>query len=168
MNHSISTKQGTDAKNKLLTIQERTPIQAISMIKMQHLAQIHMNSAARMMHPTSAHICILFSDRALEYMLKALYMQENNSMFPPPSFSLQDVIQLTAQDSVPDLDRVMFMHTIHFLAGCNDVSFLRQIHASQLQNLLNRVDDVLLHLSGRIASHPSESYQSIFDNFLAE
>jgi hypothetical protein len=146
----------------MLTIQERCPIQAKSIIKMQHLAQIHMNSAARMMHPTSAYVCILFSDRALEYMLKALYMEENNYMFPPPSFTLQDVIHLTAQDSAPDLDRVMFIHTIHFLAGCNDAPFLRQMHTSQLQKLLNRVDDVLLHLSSRIASHPSESYRSIF------
>ncbi|AZS14332.1 hypothetical protein [Paenibacillus lutimineralis] len=164
MNHSTSIDECRDNMNKLLTIQERSPIQAKCMIKMQQLAQIHMNSAARMMHPTSAYVCILFSDRALEYMLKALYMEENNYMFPPPSFTLQDVIHLTAQDSVPDLDRVMFMHTIHFLAGCNDVSFLRLMRSSQLQKILNQVDEVLLHLSNRIASHPSESYRSIFPN----
>ncbi|MEC0238362.1 hypothetical protein P4H66_00560 [Paenibacillus dokdonensis] len=162
MNHSTSINECRDSRNKMLIIQERSTNQSKGIIKMQHLAQIHMDSAARMMHPTSAHVCILFSDRALEYMLKALYMKDNNCMFPPPSFTLQDVIQLTAQDSVPDLDRVIFMHTIHFLAGCNDIFFLRHMHISQLQMLLNRVDDVLLHLSGRIESHPSEAYRSIF------
>ncbi|MWV47132.1 hypothetical protein GRF59_26410 [Paenibacillus sp. HJL G12] len=162
MNHSNSINECRDTKDNLLIIQDRSRIQTKGMIKMQHLAQIHMNSAVRMMHPTSAHVCILFSDRALEYMLKALYMKENNCMFPPASFTLQDVVQLTMQESVPDLDRVMFMHIIHFLANCNDGSFLRQIHTSQLQTLLKRVDDVLLHLSGKVASHPSESYRSIF------
>ncbi|MWV47143.1 hypothetical protein GRF59_26465 [Paenibacillus sp. HJL G12] len=162
MNHSTSIDECTDTTNKLFTIQERIPFQFKSMIKMQHLAQIHMNSAARMMHPTSAHVCILFSDRALEYMLKAVYMKENHCMFPPPSFTLQEVIQLTAQDSVPDLDGVMFMHTIHFLAGCNELSLLPHMHVSQLQKLLHRVDDVLIRLSTRVASHPSEQYRSIF------
>lgn len=82
-------------------------------------------------------------------------------MLPPPSFTLQDILQLTAQDSVPDLDRVLFICTIHFLAGCNDISFAN-VTPSQLQKLLNKVDDVLLHLSARVGSHPSESYRSIF------
>lgn len=162
MNHSTSIDKARDSRNKPLKIQERSLAQAKGMIKMQHLAQIHMNSAARMMHPTSAHVCILFSDLAFEYMLKALYMKKNNCMFPPPSFTLQDIFQLTAQDSVLDLDRVLFMCTIHFLAGCNDFSFLQNITPSQLQKLLIQVDDVLIHLSARVASHPSESYRSIF------
>ncbi|MDR9855641.1 hypothetical protein RJP21_18675 [Paenibacillus sp. VCA1] len=162
MNHSTSIDKATDSRNKPLKIQERSLAQAKGMIKMQHLAQIHMNSAARMMHPTSAHVCILFSDRAFEYMLKALYMKKNNCMFPPPSFTLQDIFQLTVQDSVADLDRVLFMCTIHFLAGYNDISFLQNVTPSQLQKLLNQVDDVLLHLSARVGSHPSESYRSIF------
>ncbi|BFH60503.1 hypothetical protein [Paenibacillus azoreducens] len=83
-------------------------------------------------------------------------------MFPPPSFTLQDIFQLTAQDAVPDLDRVLFMCVIHFLAGCNDISFLQNIIFSQLQKLLNQVDNVLLHLSAIVASHPSESYRSIY------
>lgn len=162
MNHSTSIDKARDSRNKPLKIQERSFAQAKGMIKMQHLAQIHMNSAARMMHPTSAHVCILFSDRALEYMLKALYMKKNNCMFPPPSFTIQDIFQLTVQDSVADLDRVLFMCTIHFLAGCNDISFLQNVTSSQLQKLLNQVDNVLLDLSARVGSPPSESYRSIF------
>lgn len=162
MNHSTSIDKARESRNKPLKIQERNFGQAKGMIKMQHLAQIHMNSAARMMHPTSAHVCVLFSDRAFEYMLKALYMRKNNCMLPPPSFTLQDIFQLTAQDSVPDLDRVLFICTIRFLAGCNDTSLLQNVTPSQLQKLLNQVDDVLLHLSARVGSHPSESYRSIF------
>jgi len=162
VNYSTSIDDYRDNRDKLLTIPKPSLIQNKNVIQMQHLAQIHMDSAARMLHPTSAYICILFSDRALEYMLKALYMKEKNCLFPPPSFTLQDVIELTTQNSVPDLDRALFMYTIHFLAGYNDVSFLRFIHTSELQKLLKQVDDVVLHLSARVASHTSESYRSIF------
>lgn len=81
-------------------------------------------------------------------------------MFSPPYFSIQDVIQLTGQNSIPDLDKVMFIHTLNFVVGCNDASIFQ--HAAQLEKLLNRVDDVLIHLSGRVASNPSELYRSIF------
>lgn len=161
MNHLTSIDECRDSKDRLLKIQESS-IHSKSMIKMQHYVQIYMNSAVRLMHPISAHVCILFSDRALGCMLKALYMKENNCMFAPSSFSLQDVIQLTGQKSIPDLDRVMFIQTLNFAVGCNDASIFQHMHASQLQKLLNRVDDVLIHLSGRVASNPSELYRSIF------
>ncbi|OME89123.1 MULTISPECIES: hypothetical protein [Paenibacillus] len=161
MNHLTSIDECRDSKDRLLKIQESS-IHSKSMIKMQHFVQIYMNSAARLMHPISAHVCILFSDRALGCMLKALYMKENNCIFSPSYFSLQDVIQLTGQNSIPDLDKVMFIHTLNFVVGCNDVSIFQQMDASQLQKLLNRVDDVLIHLSGRVASNPSELYRSIF------
>ncbi|MEJ9221174.1 hypothetical protein P4H46_23640 [Paenibacillus glucanolyticus] len=83
-------------------------------------------------------------------------------MFFPFFFSLQDVIQLTGQNSIPDLDKVMFIHTLNFVVGCNDASVFQNMDASQLYKLLNRVDDVLIHLSSRVASNPSELYRSIF------
>lgn len=164
MNHLTSIdecRDSKDSKDRLLKIQESS-IHSKSTIKMQHFVQIYMNSAAQMMQPITAHVCILFSDRALGCMLKALYMKENNCMFAPSSFSLQDIIQLTGQNSIPDLDQVMFIHTLNFAVGCNDASIFQHMHASQLQKLLNRVDDVLIHLSGRVASNPSKLYRSIF------
>lgn len=80
MNHLTSIDECRDSKDRLLKIQESS-IHSKSMIKMQHFVQIYMNSAARLMHPISAHVCILFSDRALGCMLKALYMKENNCIF---------------------------------------------------------------------------------------
>lgn len=156
MNHSTSIDECRDFENEMSRIQERSSIQAKMILKLQNLSQIYMNSAARYIHPSSAHVCILLSDRALEYMLKALYMKVNNSMSPPHSLSLNDVIQLTVHESVPDLDTVMFIHTIHFLSSCKDISLIRQMHASQLQKLLNRVDDVLIVLSGRVTSFHKE------------
>lgn len=161
MNHLTSIDECRDSKDRLLKIQESS-IHSKSMIKLQHYVQIYMNSAARLMHPISAHVCILFSDRALGCMLKALYMKENNCMFSPSYFSLQDVIQLTAQNSIPDLDKVMFIHTLNFVVGCNDASIFQHMDVAQLEKLLNRVDDVLIHLSGRVASNSSELYRSIF------
>ncbi|MBX4150729.1 hypothetical protein [Paenibacillus lautus] len=160
MNHLTSIDECRDSKDRLLKIQESS-IHSKSMIKMLHFVQIYMNSAAQMMHPITAHVCILFSDRALGCMLKALYMKENNCMLAPSSFSLQDVIQLTGH-SIPDLDKVMFIHTLNFVVDCDDTSFFQHMDVSQLRKLLNRVDDVLIHLSGRVASNPSELYRSIF------
>ncbi|MGG4107750.1 hypothetical protein AAXB25_28065 [Paenibacillus lautus] len=161
MNHLTSIDECRDSNDRLLKIQESS-IHSKLMIKMQHYVQIYMNSAARLMHPITAHVCILFSDRALGCMLKALYMKENNCMFSPSYFSLQDVIQLTGQNSIPDLDKVMFIHTLNFVVDCNDASIFQHMDASRLQKLLSRVDDVLIHLSGRVASNPSELYRSIF------
>lgn len=161
MNHLTSIDECRDSKDRLLKIQESS-IHSKSMIKMQHYVQIYMNSAARMMHPISARVCILFSDRALGCMLKALYMKENNCIFSPSSFSLQDVIHLTGQNSILDLNQVMFIHTLNFVVGCNDASIFQHMDAAQLEKLLNRVDDVLIHLSCRVASNSSELYRSIF------
>ncbi|GAA0843649.1 hypothetical protein GCM10008915_45240 [Bifidobacterium pullorum subsp. gallinarum] len=117
-----------------------------------------------MNHLTSIDECRDSKDRLLKKgcMLKALYMKENNCMFSPSYFSLQDIIQLTGQNSIPDLDKVMFIYTLNFVVGCNDASIFQHIDALQLQKLLKRVDDVLIHLSGRVASNPSELYRSIF------
>lgn len=130
--------------------------------KLHERSQIYMNVAFRFTHQSSAHICIVLGDRALESMLMAMYIKEENLTSPPHSLSLNDVVQLTGRESGPDLDTVMFIHTIRFLASFKDTAFLQKIQTTHLQRLLRRVDDVLANLSRRIATCSSGEYQSIF------
>jgi len=83
-------------------------------------------------------------------------MKENNSVFPPHSLSLEDVMELT------ELDTVLFIHSMHFLASLIDISLIEQMESAHLKRLMQRVDDVLIQLSARVTTHPSEQYHSIF------
>ena len=132
MNHLTSIDECRDSKDRLLKIQESS-IHSKSMIKIDVRTDLY-ELSDQLMHPISAHVCILFSDRALGCMLRALYMKENNCMFSPPYFSLQDVIQLTGQNSIPDLDKVMFIHTLNFVIGCNDASIFQHMDAADLRS----------------------------------
>lgn len=142
MNHSTINDECRDHRS----------IQAKTIRKLQQLSQDYMNAATRYNHPASVHMCILFSDRAIEYLLKALYVERNSSMAPPASFSLSDVILLPALDSGLDLNMMTLIYNIHFLAGCNDLSLLQQMDTPQLTKLLNCVNDIHLQLSARIAT----------------
>lgn len=136
--------------------------QSKTIYNLHNLAQIHMNCTLLFIHQHSPHVCIIFSDRALKSMLQALYMKEKNTVFPPHSLSLEDVVELTVQESGPELDTVMFIHSMHFLASLIDISPIEHMETASLKKLMKRVDDVLIQLSVRVISQPSEQYHSIF------
>jgi len=127
-------------------------IQAKTIRRLQQLSQLYMNAAIRYNHPSTTHMCIVSSDRAIEHLLKALYMKQNGCTVPPAFFSLHDIIRQPAQEPVLDLNMVTLVYNIHFLAGCNDLTLLEPIHPSYLARLLTGVDAILLSLSARISS----------------
>ena len=127
-------------------------IQAKTIRLLQQLSQLYRNAAIRYNHPSTAHMCIVSSNRAIEHLLKALYMKQNDCMVPPASFSLHDVIRQPALESILSLNMVTLLYNIHFLAACNDLTLFEPIHPSYLTKLLNGVDDILLCLSARISS----------------
>ena len=141
--NTMTGTQGNDTQSKAIR-------------NLHNLSQIHMNSTCLFIHQHLSHVCIIFSDRALKSMLQALYMKENNSVFPPHSLSLEDVMELT------ELDTVLFIHSMHFLASLIDISLIEQMESAHLKRLMQRVDDVLIQLSARVTTHPSEQYHSIF------
>ncbi len=151
-----------DKTNKMTRTQGYSSTQSKTISNLHNLSQIHMNCTLLFIHQHSPHVCIIFSDRALKSMLQALYMKENNSVFPPYSLSLEDVVELTVQESGPELDTVMFIHSMHFLASLIDISLIEQMETAYLKRLMQRVDDVLIQLSARVTNHPSEQYHSIF------
>ncbi|UYO06441.1 hypothetical protein [Paenibacillus sp. PSB04] len=160
--HSTSMDNGTDTMNKTSSLQRNVAVQARIINKLLDRSQIYMDSAFRLIHQSSAHICIVLGYRALESMLMALYIKENNLTSLPHSLSLEDLARLTDDKTGPDLDTVMFIQSIHFLASFKDTALLQQIQITHLKRVLSRVDDVLNHLSRRISTYSSEEDRSIF------
>ncbi|GAB6991799.1 hypothetical protein [Paenibacillus pini] len=157
-----------ECRNKLnsatmLTDNNSTPSKAI--YHLHHLSQTHMNLMLPFIRLNSSQVCILLSDRSLESMLQALYMKEHHCLFPPHALTIEELIQLTAaKGSVPDLDTVMLISSIHFLADLEEISLIQQIVPAQLNKLMKRVDDILIRLSRKVMTHPSEQYQSILES----
>ncbi|OAB33124.1 hypothetical protein PMSD_15530 [Paenibacillus macquariensis subsp. defensor] len=129
---------------------------------LHNLSQNYMNSACLFITQHSPHVCIILSDRASKSMLKALYMKEHNSVDPSHSLLLEDMVELTFHESGLELDTMMFIQSMHFLASLIDISPIEQMETAYLKRLMQRVDDVLIQLSARVTSHPSEQYRSIF------
>lgn len=137
-------------------------IQFQTINKLRDFSQILMNSALLLSNQTSTHACIVFTDRALEYMLKALYMKEINCTVPPCSLTMNNIVQVTSQGAVPDLDALSFIYSIHYLARITDDSIFEQIKRVHLMSLLKRTDDLLVHFSSRLDIHESDMYQPLF------
>lgn len=58
------------------------------------LSQYHMKLARILQEHNQHQCCIILCDWALTSMLKALYMKENNSSFPPRFLSMTDLLHL--------------------------------------------------------------------------
>ncbi|GAF08801.1 hypothetical protein JCM16418_2906 [Paenibacillus pini JCM 16418] len=58
----------------------------------------------------------------------------------------------------------MLISSIHFLADLEEISLIQQIVPAQLNKLMKRVDDILIRLSRKVMTHPSEQYQSILES----
>ncbi|URJ52618.3 hypothetical protein [Paenibacillus polymyxa] len=95
-------------------------------------------------------------------MLKALYMKENNSLFPPGLLSMTDLLHLLHTETNPGLDVVVFIGTTQFLSSQLETPLLQKMKHKDVSRLLRRTDDILCQLSSRVISDPSETYQSIF------
>ncbi|MFM9276639.1 hypothetical protein [Paenibacillus jiagnxiensis] len=105
---------------------------------------------------------LILCDWALDSMLKALYIKENNKLFPEKSFSMEELIHLLHTESAPALDAVIFIGTIQYLASYLERDQISKMKKKNVTRLLKRTDEILYLLSTRIMNNPSERYQSIF------
>ncbi len=126
------------------------------------LAQYHMKLARILQKHNQSHCCIILCDWALTSMLKALYMKENNTHFPPRFLSMADLLHLIHTDTNPGLDVVVFTGTTQFLSSQLETPLLHNMKHKDVNRLLRRTDDILCQLSPRVITDPSETYQSIF------
>ncbi|WOZ40042.1 hypothetical protein [Paenibacillus polymyxa] len=95
-------------------------------------------------------------------MLKALYMKETNSIFPPRLLSMADLLHLLHTDTNPGLDVVVFIGTTQFLSSQLENPLIQKMKQKDVSRLLRRTDDILCQLSSRVMTDSSETYQSIF------
>ncbi|MHB0944461.1 hypothetical protein ACYCSU_22750 [Paenibacillus sp. ALE1] len=95
-------------------------------------------------------------------MVKALYMKETNSIFPPKLLSMADLLHLLHTETNPGLDVVVFIGTTQFLSSQLETPLLQKMKQKDVSRLLRRTDDILCQLSSRVITDPSETYQSIF------
>ncbi|ALP35261.1 hypothetical protein ASL14_02760 [Paenibacillus sp. IHB B 3084] len=126
------------------------------------LAQYHMKLAQILQKHNQLQCCIILCDWALTSMLKALYMKENNSFFPPGFLSMTDLLHLLHTETNPGLDLVVFIGTTQFLSSQLETSLLQKMKYKDVSRLLRRTDDILCQLSSRVISDLSQTYQSIF------
>ncbi len=126
------------------------------------LSQYHMKLARILHKHNQLQCCIILSDWALTSMLKALYMKENNSLFPPGFLSMTDLLQLLHTETNPGLDVVVFIGTTQFLSSQLETPLLQKMKYKDVSRLLRRTDDILCQLSSRVISDLSQTYQSIF------
>lgn len=66
------------------------------------LSQYHMKLAQILYKHNQVQCCIILCDWALTSMLKALYMKENNSLFPPGFLSMTDLLHLLHTETTLD------------------------------------------------------------------
>ncbi|MXO79323.1 hypothetical protein GRP75_16045 [Paenibacillus sp. OT2-17] len=133
-----------------------------SITDFHNLSQYHMKLAQILYKHNQLQCCIILCDWALTSMLQALYMKENNSLFPPGFLSMTDLLHLLHTETNPGLDVVVFIGTTQFLSSQLESSLLQKMKHKDVSRLLRRTDDILCQLSSRVISDPSETYQSIF------
>lgn len=144
--------------------QPSRPVQHLdhSITDFHTLAQYHMKLAQILYKHNQLQCCIILCDRALTSMLKALYMKETNSIFPPRLLSMADLLHLLHTETNPGLDVVVFIGTTQFLSSQLETPLLQKMKQKDVSRLLRRTDDIFCQLSSRVMTDPSETYQSIF------
>lgn len=126
------------------------------------LSQTYMNLTTMFLHHNLPKPCLILSDWSLETMLKALYIKERGSIFPPYHLPLEDLLDLTRSERGTDLDSVNLIESVKFLANGPSATWVQNMSASHLQRLMRRVDELLCRLSPRVTNSPTERYTSIF------
>ncbi|MOA49763.1 hypothetical protein D3C78_1726850 [compost metagenome] len=95
-------------------------------------------------------------------MLKAVYIKERGSIFPPHTLSLEMLFDLTRNETGIDLDSVSLIQSVKYLANYPNQTSLQNMSAAHLQSIIRKVDELLCGLSSRVTNSPTEGYISIF------
>ncbi|MNW64307.1 hypothetical protein D3C74_425820 [compost metagenome] len=95
-------------------------------------------------------------------MLKAVYIKERGSIFPPHTLSLEVLFDLTRNEASIDLDSVSLIQSVKYLANYPSPTSLQKMSAAHLQSIIRRVDELLCLLSLRVTNSLTERYTSIF------
>ncbi|MDP4099125.1 HEPN domain-containing protein [Paenibacillus sp. P96] len=125
-------------------------------------AHYHLKLALIFLDRNQLDPVVILCDRALTSMLKALYIQENNTLSPPSTFSMEELLYLLHTEADPALDVVIFIGTIQYLTSQLERERISKMKKKDIKRLLRRTDEILCLLSPRIMDDPAEVYCTIF------
>ncbi|MNW55284.1 hypothetical protein D3C74_329350 [compost metagenome] len=134
-------------------------------VKISHscrLPQTYMNLIPIFLNQNLPKPCLILSNCSLEIMLKAIYIKEKGSSFPPHTLSSEILFDLTRNESGIDFDSISLIQSVNYVANYLNHTLLQNMSAAQLQRIIRRVDDLLYRLSPRVANSPTDRYSSIF------
>lgn len=126
------------------------------------LPQTYMNLIPTFLNQTLPKPCFILSNWSLEIMLKAVYIKERGSIFPPHTLSLEMLFDLTSHETSIDLDSVSLIQSVKYLANYPSHASLENMSTAHLQRVIKKVDELLCRQSTRVANSPIEGYTSIF------
>ncbi|MBA9087448.1 hypothetical protein FHR92_003933 [Fontibacillus solani] len=126
------------------------------------LPQFYMNLIPIFLNQNLPKSCLILSNWSLEKMLKAVYIKERGSIFPPYTLSLEILVDLTRNETGIDLDSVSLIQSVKYLANYPNQTSLQNMGFAQLQRIIRRVDELLCRLSPRVTNSLTERYSSIF------
>ncbi|MMZ64794.1 hypothetical protein D1872_271490 [compost metagenome] len=95
-------------------------------------------------------------------MLKAVYIKERGSIFPPYTLSFDNLVDLTRTDLGIDLDAIALIQSVKCIANYPNHSSLQNMSSAHLLRIIRRVDELLCQLSTRATDSPADRYISIF------
>lgn len=125
--------------------------------------QTYMNLTTMFLNHCLPKPCLILCDWALESMLKAIYVQERESIFSPFILTFEDLLDLLRYESGVDIEALCLVQSIKFLANSTSSNnVVLKCSKPHLQMLIRKVDELLCKLSPRAISSTTEMYNSIF------
>jgi len=128
--------------------------------RLNNCVQEYMSLSIHFLEKNMLHVSLLFCNRALECMLNALYLKQNNGLF---SYNIvpDDMLQVVSKDSgIKMVDSLIFIQSLSYL--CQERSLISKMQTTHLKNLIKKADDLLLQFSNQLAI-PTEKYHSVFE-----
>lgn len=127
----------------------------------QHVAQLCMNLTVAFMKENHPRVCLILIDKALDAMLKAFYLMQNNASYPLQSLCTKDVFDIISNDPELDQDIAIFISSVRFMASNAELSFFQKIQKSQLFQITAKADQLLELFSSRYMHGVEEKYCSV-------
>ncbi|SHN80814.1 hypothetical protein SAMN04487896_4609 [Paenibacillus sp. ov031] len=115
----------------------------------QH-SKYHIKLATIMHNHNQFQACLILCDWALASMIKALYIQKYHAVHPPKELTMNEILPLVHTDTVPGLDRALFIGMIQHMSTIEGINQDRTIKPNNIKNLLQRTEEILKELENRL------------------
>jgi hypothetical protein len=125
--------------------------------RLNNSAQEYIRLSVHFLEESLLHVSLLLCNRALECMLHAIHIKQQNRLHTT-TILLDDILQDLSD--VMDMEAITFIQSLSYLT--QERLLISKMQPTHLMNLIKRADDLLLQLSFRLHL-PTETYHSAFD-----